>query len=135
MREREHGNLGGDWARDAHRGGLTDEYARDGGWSGAGRHDNYARDYGFRGKGPKHWTADERIRALVNDHLTEHDEIDASDIDVSVASGEVTLAGTCGTRREKRLAEDLAWACGGVHDVHNRLAVTDREKAIGKASE
>jgi osmotically-inducible protein OsmY len=108
----EHANFGGDWARDAHRGGMSGEYARDGEWSD-----------------------DERLRASVSQRLTDHEAIDASDVDVGVANGEITLSGTCRTRGEKRLAEDLAWACGGVHDVHNRLTVADRENAIGKASE
>jgi hypothetical protein len=38
------GEFGGDYARDTHRGGLSDEYARDGGWSGAGRADDYTRE-------------------------------------------------------------------------------------------
>ena len=36
--------LGGDYARDTHKGGFGDDYARDGGWSGAGRADDRARD-------------------------------------------------------------------------------------------
>jgi hypothetical protein len=39
-----HADFGGDWARDTHKDGMTDDYARDAGWSGAGRHDQYARD-------------------------------------------------------------------------------------------
>lgn len=35
------GDFAGDHARDEHRGGLSDNYARDGGWSGAGRADDY----------------------------------------------------------------------------------------------
>ena len=34
----------GPHARDAHREGLGDDYARDGGWSGGGRHDDYVRE-------------------------------------------------------------------------------------------
>jgi hypothetical protein len=34
----------GDYARDTHRGGLGDNYARDTGWSGAGRADDHVRD-------------------------------------------------------------------------------------------
>ena len=97
--------------------------------------DALTRRESFRGKGPKNWGADDRIRALINHRLTDHDGIDASDIDVAVSGGEVTLSGTAGSRWEKRLAEDIAWQCDGVHDVHNRLTVADREKQIGKASE
>ena len=41
--EPEHG-FDGDYARDRHRDGLSDNYARDGGWSGAGRADDYVRE-------------------------------------------------------------------------------------------
>jgi osmotically-inducible protein OsmY len=128
-----HANLGGNWARDPHanREGMGDDYARDAGWSGGGRHDQYTRDNDHRGRGPKNWTADERLRATVNHRLTEHEGIDASDMEVSVANGEVTLSGACRNRSEKRLAEDVTWDCG-VRDVHNRLIVAPM---IGKASE
>lgn len=42
-KEPEHG-FDGDYARDTHRGGLGDNYARDGGWSGAGRADDVVRE-------------------------------------------------------------------------------------------
>lgn len=34
----------GEYARDTHRGGLGDNYAREGGWSGAGRADDVVRE-------------------------------------------------------------------------------------------
>jgi len=42
-KEPEHG-FDGDYARDTHRGGLGDNYARDGGWSGGGRADDVVRE-------------------------------------------------------------------------------------------
>ena len=129
--------FGGPYARDTHRGGFGDDYARDAGWSGAGRHDNYTREApSHRGRGPKNWRrSDERIREMVNERLTDHDDVDATDIEVAVQDAEVTLTGVVSSRHEKRIAEDVAWSCGGVHDVHNRLTVGDRETHIGKASE
>lgn len=38
-----------------------------------------------------------------------------------MGDGEVTLTGTVNTRQEKFLAEELADAVSGVHDVHNQL--------------
>ncbi|HEX6642897.1 MAG TPA: hypothetical protein VF215_17405 [Thermoanaerobaculia bacterium] len=35
----------GDYARDTHRGGLGDDYAREGGWSGGGRADDVVREH------------------------------------------------------------------------------------------
>lgn len=136
-------DFSGYYARDTHRGGLGDDYARDRGFSGGGRGDDYVREdaWGrgqtdYRGKGPRNWRpSDERIRELVNERLTDHAGIDATDVEVTVENGEVTLSGIVGSRYQKRLAEDIAEGCRGVHDVHNRLKVADREAQIGKASE
>jgi hypothetical protein len=144
--ERNRGEFSGYYARDSHRGGLGDDYARDDGWSGGGRRDEYARDeaggFGrayapsYRGRGPKNWRrSDEAIREIVNERLTDHDHVDATDVEVHVEGAEVTLNGMVSSRREKRIAEDIAWSCGGVRDVHNRLTIGDREQHIGKASE
>lgn len=46
-----HDDFGGDYARDTHRDGLGDDYAREGGWSGAGRADDYVR--GSHDEAPK----------------------------------------------------------------------------------
>lgn len=132
------GELGGYYARDMHREGFGDDYARDRGWSGGGAHDQYARDErpSHRGKGPKNWRRpDERIREVVNELLTDHDGVDATEIEVTVQDGEVTLEGSVGSRWEKRLAADIAGSCRGVHDVHNRLRIAEPEVQVGKASE
>lgn len=134
------GEFGGYYARDTHR-GYGDDYARDGGWSGGGRYDEYTRETreprpSYRGRGPKNWRpSDERIRDTVNELLTDHDGIDATDVEVTVENAEVTLEGKVGSRWQKRLAEDIAHSCRGVADVHNRLRISDRETQIGKASE
>ncbi|NRQ17475.1 BON domain-containing protein [Ensifer sesbaniae] len=78
----------------------------------------------FRGKGPKGYTrADERIEEDVNDRLTDDPWLDASDIDVSVASGEVTLSGEVSSRSDKRRAEDCVEMVSGVTHVQNNLRV------------
>jgi osmotically-inducible protein OsmY len=78
----------------------------------------------FAGRGPKGYKrADDRIREDVNEELTRNPDIDATDIEVKVESGEVTLTGTVDERRTKRLAEDLAERCSGVREVHNQLRV------------
>lgn len=76
------------------------------------------------GRGPQGYVrSDERIEAEVCERLTRHGRIDASDVEVSVKDGEVTLAGTVGSRRMKRMAEDVAESVMGVVDVHNRLQI------------
>jgi hypothetical protein len=52
-----------------------------------------------------------------------HPDIDASDIEVRVADGVVTLTGTAEDRHEKRLAEYIAEDALGVDDVDNQLKV------------
>jgi hypothetical protein len=75
-----------------------------------------------RGRGPKSYVrSDARIAEDVNDRLTEDVWIDASAIEVSVAEGEVTLAGTVEDRRAKRRAEDVAEDVAGVKHVQNNL--------------
>ncbi|MBE1529493.1 hypothetical protein GGC65_003949 [Sphingopyxis sp. OAS728] len=83
------------------------------------------REKDHRGRGPKNYTrADERIREDVNDRLTEDIWVDASEIEVSVLNGEVTLAGTVEDRRSKRRAEDCAEDVVGVRHVQNNLRYT-----------
>lgn len=80
-----------------------------------------------RGRGPKNYTrSDPRIAEDVNDRLSDDDHIDASEIEVTVSGGEVTLNGTVNSRFEKRHAEDIAEAISGVKHVQNNLRVTGR---------
>ncbi len=85
------------------------------------RHETTLRG-GFAGKGPRGYVrSDERIREDVNDRLSWDDQVDASDITVTVSEGEVTLEGTVPDRMSKRHAEDVTEGVLGVKDVHNRL--------------
>jgi hypothetical protein len=78
----------------------------------------------YAGRGPRNYQrSDERIFEDVNERLTWNPSLDATDIDIVVNSGEVTLNGDVGSRWEKRLAEDIADSVPGVRDVHNRLKV------------
>lgn len=77
-----------------------------------------------RGKGPKGFLrSDERIREDLNCRLTDDPYVDASEIDVAVEKGEVTLTGTVPDRSSKRRAEDIAELVSGVSNVENRLRV------------
>jgi hypothetical protein len=74
------------------------------------------------GKGPKGYIrSDERIREDVCDRLSEDDEVDASEITVTVSNGEVRLEGTVMDRHSKHRAEDIAESVSGVRDVSNHL--------------
>lgn len=76
----------------------------------------------FRGKGPKGYRrSDERIREDVSERLEEDHDVDASDIEVRVADGVVTLSGTVRDRWQKRRAEDIAERATAVRDVQNEI--------------
>jgi hypothetical protein len=113
--------------------------------AGFGRIGDYGTTLGdmargrFTGKGPKGYQrSDDRIREDVSDVLERHGEIDASDIEVHVQSGEVTLAGTVHDRFAKRLAEDVIENLSGIKQVHNRLrvggAVPEKQNAASSKS-
>lgn len=75
-----------------------------------------------RGRGPRNYIrTDERICEEVNDRLTEDPYVDASDIVVTVRSGEVILDGMVENRFAKRRAEDTAEGVSGVQHVQNNL--------------
>ena len=78
-----------------------------------------------RNRGPRGYTrSDDRIKEDVSDRLSEG-WLDASDIEVQVAAGEVTLNGHVDSRSAKRRAEDLADSVAGVRHVQNNLRVRD----------
>jgi osmotically-inducible protein OsmY len=80
----------------------------------------------FFGKGPKNYKrSDERIREDVSEALYRHPYIDASDIEVTVSEGVVTLSGTVHERAMKRMSEDEAEKISGVKDVNNSIRVSD----------
>jgi hyperosmotically inducible protein len=68
---------------------------------------------------------DRRIYEDVCERLKEDDRIDASDIEVNVAGGEVTLSGKVRSRNSKRRATFVIEDVLGVKDVHNSIRVVD----------
>lgn len=89
-----------------------------------------------RGRGPRNYKrSDERIKEEINDRLTDYPHLDASDIEVEVASGgEVTLSGTVESRYAKRMAEDIAENVSGVTHLENRLRVKQVNNQAGYSS-
>lgn len=85
-----------------------------------------------RGKGPQGYQrSDERLRELVCEALADDDQIDASQIQVSVKDGDVTLFGTVDDRRTRREAEDCVASVSGVRDVQIQLRVKDDRQMQG----
>jgi len=85
----------------------------------------------FAGRGPRGYKrSDDRIREELNDRLTAHGLIDATDIECSVHNGEVTLSGFVDSQDSKLAADIVAEGIQGVlHDVHNHLRIRSAENA------
>lgn len=76
------------------------------------------------GRGPRSYQRnDERIHEDVVERLVRHHDIDATDVEVVVTGGEVTLKGMVESRRERRLAEDIVEDVFGVKNVQNLIKV------------
>jgi hypothetical protein len=74
------------------------------------------------GRGPRGFTrSDDRIKEEVCERLTDHPDLDATDIEIKVHNGEVTLSGTVNERWNRRVAEDLAESVSGVKQIQNQI--------------
>ncbi|WP_374471929.1 BON domain-containing protein [Phenylobacterium sp.] len=94
--------------------GFREDYGRD--WR--------MEDRGHRGRGPKGYKrSNERISEEVHERLADDSWLDASNIDVKVEGGEVTLSGTVENRQAKHRAERLVEDISGVDHVQNNLRV------------
>jgi hypothetical protein len=90
-----------------------------------GRPDHYGP---YAGRGPKGYQrSDARVLEEACDRLADAPDVDASEIEVEVHEGEVTLSGTVHDRWQKRRAEDVIDRVSGVREVHNRLRVVRTE--------
>jgi osmotically-inducible protein OsmY len=79
----------------------------------------------YVGRGPRGYQrSDERLREDVCERMCDCGQLDASDIEVRVSNGEVTLQGTVRDRRDRRLAEDLVDEVSGVREIHNEIRVS-----------
>lgn len=76
------------------------------------------------GRGPKGYKrTDDRIREDVCDRLSQQYDVDATEVEVTVSNGEVTLTGTVSDRDQKFRIEHIADSVGGVSEVHNQVRV------------
>jgi BON domain len=100
------------------------ESGSDRGWNIGRSSDRGDMRPSYRGRGPKNYNrSDDRIREDVCERLTMDHDVDASEIEVNVNDGVVTLTGTVHERHAKRVAEDLCESIPGVKDVQNQLRV------------
>ena len=85
------------------------------------------------GRGPKGYQrSDTRIHEDVCERIS-FANVDASDVEVSVSNGEVTLSGTVRERSDKHRIEDVAEEVAGVRDVHNNVRVHRPDRGIGQS--
>jgi len=88
------------------------------------------------GKGPKNYKRnDDRINEDICMRLQQNGQLDASDIEVNVKNGIVTLGGTVDNRPMKRLAADIADSVAGVQDVMNNIQVNQSRQWGGSQSQ
>ncbi|GLQ55491.1 BON domain-containing protein [Devosia nitrariae] len=101
----------------------------------AERRDIDRRRGGHFGRGPRGYKrSDARITEDVSDELSDDWRLDASDIEVDVTDGEVTLNGTVHSRQDKRLAEDLTDNVSGVRHVQNNLRIEPPQEGMPMSS-
>ena len=124
-----------DASMDGYSGSMGDETDL-GGYGNARRRGGYGGfDTGrFAGRGSKNYKrSDTRIEEDVHEALMHDPYLDATDIDVSVKDGEVTLSGEVSDRAARRRAEECVESCAGVLEIHNELRA--RRGLMGRADE
>lgn len=67
--------------------------------------------------------SDESLAQEIREILTNDPELDATDVEVEVEGGAVTLSGAVNESDAKLLAEELVETLAGVREVHNRIRV------------
>lgn len=79
----------------------------------------------FKGKGPKNYVrADASIFEEACEALTDHPDIDATHLEVTVQEGKVRLSGSVPATEMKRLAEEEVQFLKGVRQVSNELQIS-----------
>ncbi|XGC81586.1 BON domain-containing protein [Bdellovibrio bacteriovorus] len=82
----------------------------------------------FAGKGPKNYQrSDERIYEEICEILTLDPDVDASDIEVEVRNGEVTLSGTTETKSLARYVENSIEHVTGIKNILNRIKAGEKD--------
>jgi osmotically-inducible protein OsmY len=117
------------------QGGYATPGATQRGMGSSGEFGELSRQRNFSGRGPKGYTrSDERLKEDISERLTDDPMIDASDINIEVREGKVTLTGQVDQRWMKHDIEDLVDRCSGVKDIDNRLTVSPTSRGVGGMS-
>ena len=77
----------------------------------------------FSGLGPVYSDAGEPTGQEVASRLTQHGQVDATNIEITIDDGEVLLEGTVDSEEAKQLAQEALESVAGVSSVQNQLQV------------
>ena len=77
----------------------------------------------FSGLGPVYNDAGDPTGQEVASRLTQHGQVDATNIEITIDNGEVLLGGTVNDEETKRLAQEALESIDGVSSVQNQLQV------------
>lgn len=83
----------------------------------------------YSGRGPKnHHRSDDSLREEISEQLMRSPDIDASELEVEVKGGDVTISGNIPTRQMKHWTEDLVEDIRGVKNLVIKIKVTNHNK-------
>lgn len=78
----------------------------------------------YFGRGPRNYRrSDERVSEDIHERLTAHPEIDATDVEIEVQGGVVTVTGAVEDRWTRHRVEDVIDEILGVREIDNRLRI------------
>lgn len=94
-------------------------------WNAGGQPGYQGAQSSGQGRAPKGYTrSDDRIKEEICERLMRHPYADASDVNIEVKGGIVTLEGSVKARHIKHEIENVAESCMGVKDIENHIRVS-----------
>lgn len=94
-------------------------------WNASGQPGYHGAQSSGQGRAPKGYTrSDDRIKEEICERLMRHPYADASDVNIEVKGGIVTLEGSVKARHIKHEIENVAESCMGVKDIENHIRVS-----------
>lgn len=103
--------------------------------SNGGQFNRSISGYQGTGRGPKGYKrSDDRLREDVCEALSNHYSIDASEVEVNVTEGVLTLSGHVENRHMKRMIEDVVDHVSGITDVNNEIKVQSQTQSHSQSN-
>ena len=88
----------------------------------------------YSGFGPSYDSAGDPVGQEVASRLTQHGQVDASNIEITVENGDVLLEGTVADEETKRLVGEAIQTVPGVNQIENMLQVQTVQTGMGQDS-